>query len=306
MMSDNLYNFIKNRLQTKAKNSLLIIGKEKDLDASVDLFIDYVNVTRNSTLVYYAAEIHKKDICLKHKGFQLLNKKVIRWSFRDEILEVFGKSSLYEEIDSLYEGDKSRITRMRLNRLLGRRSANFLFQKVKVSFCDYKLIIFCWPLLLWGLLLKLSRVSPKYDEISEFKDINNNRIIVFRSQMYEKDHYGEAPLDIKKRKQIVEECMNIFSDYTEICVLIFIGQRVRWYQEIEDSVKKLSFSKATFFVFSAWRNSHKKELKHVSGGEFCAGSNTDLNNNTIFSPHCISIGALDHELWYKEISSSHK
>ena len=305
-MSDNIYNFMKHRLQTKEKNSLFVIGKEKDLDASVKLFFDYVDVRRNSTLVYYAADLHKKDICLKNKGFQLLNKKVIRWSLRDELLEVFGKSRLNEEIDGLYEDDKSRMVRMRLSRLLSRRIANFLFQRVKVSFCEYKLFIFFWPLLLGGLLLKLSRIKPKYDELSEFKDIKNNRIFVFRSQMYEKDHYGEAPLDIEKRKKIVHVCMNILSNYSELGVMIFIGQRVRWYKEIEESVKKLNFSKATFYVFSAWRNSHKEEFKRVSGGEFYAGSNTDLNKRTVFSPHCVSIGALDHELWCKEISTSHK
>jgi hypothetical protein len=306
MMSENIYNFAKDRIQSKSTNALFVIGKEDDIGETVGLFIDYVNPSCNSTLVYYAAERNKTNICLKNKGFQLLNKRIFKWSLADELLEVFGKPCFNEEIDSLHEGDQSRSTRMRLNRLLNRRIANFLFQRVKISPLECKLFLFTWPLLILGLFLKLSRLKPKHDELSEFRDLKNNRIYVFRSQMYEKDHYGESPLDIQKRKQIVQACMHILSDYSQVGVMVFIGQRVRWWHEIAGSVKQLKFNNATFFVFSAWRNSHKQEFKRVSGGEYYVGSNIDLHTNRIFSPHCVSIGALDHELWYKEVSKSRK
>lgn len=306
MMSDNLYSFIKERVELGATTGLLIIGKESDLDETVDLFLNLIGKNSNSTMVYYAAEIHNRNLSLENRGFNLVNRKRFKWTFKDEFLEVFGSSCFSEDIDGLWEDDRSRLTQMRIDRLLNSKISIFIFRKLKLSSSKYKFFIFAWPLLLAGLLLKFSRMKPKYDELLEFKDIKNNRIFLLRSQMYEKDHYGEAPLDINKRKHIVHACMSILSNYSEVGVMIFIGERVRWFREIEESIKKLNFSKANFFVFSAWRMSHKKKFKLETGGKFIAGSNTGLDNNSIFSPHCVGIGALDHELWYKEVSKSLK
>ena len=300
-MSDNLYNFAKEQITIHGLSTLLVIGKEKDISSCIKLFMETALESEKKTLVYYAPEIHERAVSLAKHGFDLCSSTNFKWSLKNELLEIFGRSSFNGAIEALHEGDNKRILTMRINRLLSRKPNNFLREKLGSSYGSLKFFLLFWPILLTSLILKISRIKPKYDDLLKYENKKGDIIYILRSSMHEKDHYGESPLDIWKLDQIIERCMGILRDCDNLGVFIFIGQRVRWYKSIEKSVRKLRVSHTLFFILSAWRNSHKKELYGVPGGKYISGSNKNRAYGETFSPHCVEIGALDHELWYREL-----
>jgi hypothetical protein len=138
------------------------------------------------------------------------------------------------------------------------------------------------------------------DTCVKYQNEKGDTIYLLSSYMPNKDHYGEAPLDISKRKEILSNIGAIIPKNENICALIASGARYRWYQGILNQIKNNSKKEIFFFVLSAWRTLDKEKFWECEGGSFIAGSNFTEAGNIIFSDHCISIGALDHELWFKK------
>ena len=301
MMSKNIGQQLWNTVRENSLSTFLVIGKNNDFNYICQKFSEVTIDKRMSTLIYYAPELKKNKHDLSYLGFEITSENIKRWKLKSHLKSIFGKSNFQETIDKLYENDSERIYKIRLQYLLGPRiflSVSRLFSRTNLA--KILMFILLTPFMVYSLFKIIIGFGSGSDTCVKYQNEKGDTIYLLSSHMPNKDHYGEAPLDISKRKEILSNIGAIIPQNENVCVLIVSGARYRWYQEILNQIKNDLKKEIFFFVLSAWRTLDKEKFRECEGGAFIAGSNFTGAGYIVFSDHCISIGALDHELWFKK------
>lgn len=115
----------------------------------------------------------------------------------------------------------------------------------------------------------------------------------------EKDHYGENPLLEKRLKKFQDLLHEIGQDCTRhSAFFIGAGARHLYIKDILDTQDANNLSHFIIFCTGLYRPRAYAVTARRAGGQFYKGSNTDIYRQTIYSDHCLSVGAGDKELWY--------
>lgn len=115
----------------------------------------------------------------------------------------------------------------------------------------------------------------------------------------EKDHYGENPLLIKRMEKL-QTLLQETGQHSNRHSAFFIGAGARhlYIDKILNAQDAGSLHHFTIFCTGLYRPRALAVTAQRAGGQFYKGSNTDTYNQTIYSDHCLSVGAGDKELWY--------
>ena len=189
--------------------------------------------------------------------------------------------------------------KIRMNYIVNSRLLNFIFKITKTSKIQNILVLLLlWPIIFFRTVAAIFGYVGITDECTKYQNKSGDLIYLFRSDMPEKDHYGEAVLDVPKRDYIVNEVLKVIPNNGKICVLLNTGDKFKWYTELSQHISNAFAKDVHFFVLSAWRIMQINSFGGIKAGAYLAGSNFTSNNTPVFSEHCIGIGALEHELWY--------
>lgn len=207
-------------------------------------------------------------------------------------------SAGFEHHQPIYEGDISRLSRWQ------RLYAAGPLKKVQKGLEALPLPGFCMGVLNsicmnTGLLIQtiFHRLRPAYGTITG--RYGNTAVTIHLDSGPEKDHYGENPLLGNRIKKFQTLLLEIGQDNTRhSAFFISAGARHLYIENILNTQDASSLSHFTIFCTGLYRPRAYAVTARRAGGQFYKGSNTDIYNKTVYSDHCLSVGAGDKELWY--------
>lgn len=207
-------------------------------------------------------------------------------------------STGFEHHQPIYEGDISRLSQWQ------RFYAAGPFKKFQKRLTSLPLPGFCMGVLnticmSTGLFLQrlIPRLRPTYGTMTG--RYGNAAVTIHFDSGPEKDHYGESPL-LGKRMEGFQSLLRKIGQNSTRYSSFFIGAGARhlYIKDILDTQDANNLSHFTIFCTGLYRPRAYAITARRAGGKFYKGSNTDIYRQTIYSDHCLSIGAGDKELWY--------
>lgn len=207
-------------------------------------------------------------------------------------------SSGFENHTPIYEGDISRLPRWQSLYATGP------FGKIDRKLSTLPLPGFCKKIMSHmftgaGMLLQtmIPALRPSAGTITG--TYGNTALTISFDGGPERDHYGENPL-LKGRIQKLHSLLQDIGSNQSLCSAFFIGTGARhlYIEEILNTQDANRLSRFTIFCTGLYRPRAYAVTARRAGGQFYRGSNTDIYNQTIYSDHCLSVGAGDKELWY--------
>lgn len=269
-----------------------------DYAANLQAFLEYlVSIETSPKEIFFFTE-HQPNLT-NHDAFSNVELTLKPWSLNRYLQFLFSCNRVsFENHQPVYSDDISRLSQWRLRYAMGpfkniSRKIHRTFSNTLIcSFCD--LIIACMGLLCMIVIPQLRQKSGK--ATCTYKEM---KVSIYFDGGPETDHYGESPIIEDKIFQFVQITKQQLQKPNEKTgFFIAAGPRHEYLEHIFELEDADIISNFAVFVRGLFRPKAYAVTKRRNTGFFSEGTNISSAGKTVYSEHCLSIGAGQKELWH--------